>query len=148
MSRVRTKVAKVVALLTLISILITLILPNISYAATYTQTVKSGISNFPASYQSALKELQKDHPKWTFDAYYTGVDWNTFINSQLCSTERGRSIIHNSVDSSWKHNCGYSSAGYVCASKGIIEYYADPRNFLNEVNIFQFSEYNMMANYL
>ncbi len=146
MLRIQKKTAKIVALLTLNLILLSMILPNISFAATYTQTVKSGISNFPASYQSALKELQKEHPNWHFDAYYTGVDWNTFINSQLCSACKGRSLIHNSVDSSWKCSCGYSAAGYVCASKGIIEYYADPRNFLNEVNIFQFSEYTYNKN--
>lgn len=32
----------------------------------------------------------------------------------------------------------FDSGGWVCASRGIIKYYMDPRNFMNEVGIFQF----------
>ena len=144
MFNIQNKTKQVIALLTIIIILSSLILPHVSIAASntkYTQSVKSGISNFPESYQAALKELQEMHPNWTFDAYYTGIDWDTFIASQTCSIKKGISLIHNSVESSWKCSCGYSQSGYVCASSGITAYYADPRNFLNEVNIFQFSEY-------
>ena len=143
MFKIQKKIVKVVALLTITIILNLLILPHISYAATYNQTVKSGISSFPKSYQNALKELQRMHPNWTFDAYYTGIDWNTFINSQTCSTKKGISLISKSSEASWKCSCGYKdkTGSWVCASRGITAYYADPRNFLNEVNIFQFSEY-------
>lgn len=143
MFKIQHKLKQIIALLTVITILSLLLLPHISVAATtkYTQTVKSGISSFPKSYQSALKELQEMHPNWTFDAYYTGIDWNTFIHSQTCSTTKGISLIWKSAESSWKCSCGYNASGYYCASEGITAYYADPRNFLNEVNIFQFSEY-------
>lgn len=143
MFEIQYKLKQIIALLTVIIMLSSLLLPNISIAATakYTQTVKSGISSFPKSYQSALKELQEMHPNWTFDAYYTGIDWNTFIHSQTCSTTKGISLIWKSAESSWKCSCGYNASGYYCASEGITAYYADPRNFLNEVNIFQFSEY-------
>lgn len=143
MFKIQKKKVKIIALLTIIMILNLLILPHISYAATYNQTVKSGISNFPKSYQNALKELQKMHPNWTFDAYYTGIDWDTFINSQTCSTKKGISLVSKSSEASWKCSCGYKdkTGSWVCAARGITAYYADPRNFLNEVNIFQFSEY-------
>ena len=50
------------------------------FAATYyTQTVKTGIDKFPAEYQDALKKLKELHPNWNFDAYYTGLDWNTVV---------------------------------------------------------------------
>lgn len=143
MFNIQNRIKQVIALLTII-ILSLLILPHVSIAATdikYTQSVKSGISNFPESYQTALKELQEMHPNWTFDAYYTGIDWDTFIDSQTCSSKTGISLIWKSAESSWKCGCGYNASGYYCASRGIIAYYADPRNFLNEVNIFQFSEY-------
>lgn len=143
MFKIQKKTVKIIALLTITIILNLLILPHISYAATYNQTVKSGISNFPQSYQNALKELQKMHPNWTFDAYYTGINWDTFINSQTCSTKKGISLISKSSENSWKCSCGYKdkTGSWVCASRGITAYYADPRNFLNEVNVFQFSEY-------
>lgn len=146
MLRERGKAKKVTALLTIIIILSSLIPINMSYSAgkEYTQTLKSGISSFPTAYQNKLKELQKIHPNWNFEAYYTGIDWDVFINSQTCSTLEGRSLISKSVDAAWKDNCNYNknnTNSFVCASRGIIAYYADPRNFLNEENIFQFSEY-------
>ncbi len=108
------------------------------FAATYyTQTVKTGIDKFPAEYQNALKKLKELHPNWNFDAYYTGLDWNTVVlNEKVCKRNR----VLKSSDESWKCSCGNVASGYACASEKIISYYLDPRNFLNEVNIFQFLE--------
>lgn len=108
------------------------------FAATYyTQTVKTGIDKFPAEYQDALKKLKELHPNWNFDAYYTGLDWNTVVlNEKVCKRNR----VLKSSDESWKCSCGNVTSGYACASEKIISYYLDPRNFLNEVNIFQFLE--------
>ncbi|MBO5479449.1 MAG: SH3 domain-containing protein [Clostridia bacterium] len=111
-----------------------------SFAAskTYTQTVKSGIEAFPESYQSYLKEIQKEHPNWTFDAYYTGIDWNDLVANE---TDHGHNRVHQSSNSLWKCSCGNIATGYACASSDIIKYYMDPRNFLNsDVKIFQFLE--------
>lgn len=108
------------------------------FAATYyTQTVKTGIDKFPAEYQNALKKLKELHPNWNFDAYYTGLDWDTVVlNEKVCKRNR----VLKSSDESWKCSCGNVASGYACASEKIISYYLDPRNFLNEVNIFQFLE--------
>ncbi len=147
MLRLRERSGRVTALLTIILILSSTILPSISLAKStkeYTQTLKTGISSFPKDYQSDLKELQKMHPNWNFEAYYTGIDWDTFINSQTCATKTGISLISKSVEASWKDTCDYNvnnNNSFVCASRGITEYYADPRNFLDETSIFQFSEY-------
>lgn len=147
MLRLCERTGRVTALLTIILILSSTILPSITLAIStkeYTQTLKTGISSFPSDYQSALKELQKMHPSWNFEAYYTGIDWDTFINSQTCATRKGISLISKSVEASWKDTCDYNvnnNNSFVCASRGITEYYADPRNFLDETSIFQFSEY-------
>ena len=108
------------------------------FAATYyTQTVKSGIDKFPAEYQDSLKKLKELHPNWNFDAYYTGLDWSTVVlNEKVCKRNR----VLKSSDASWRCSCGNVASGYACASEKIISYYLDPRNFLNEVNIFQFLE--------
>lgn len=112
---------------------------NKVYAATtYTQTLKSGIDNFPEEYKDILKQIQKLHPNWTFEAYYTGLPWDTLILNETAT--HGRNRVINSADLSWKCSCGNVASGYACASEGIIKYYLDPRNFLNEVNIFQFLE--------
>lgn len=112
---------------------------NNSYAATtYKQTLKSGISNFPKEYQETLKQIQKLHPNWTFEAYYTGLPWNTLVLNETAT--HGRNRVIKSADYSWRCSCGNIASGYACASEGIVKYYLDPRNFLNEVNIFQFLE--------
>ena len=131
---------KIIILSIIVAILSMIVVPTTkSYAATtYTQTLKSGISNFPKAYQKALEQIQKLHPNWTFEAYYTGLPWDTLILNETAT--HGRNRVIKSSDYSWKCSCGNLASGYVCASEGITKYYLDPRNFLNEVNIFQFLE--------
>lgn len=128
-------------LILIISVLAVLIMPlNASFAATkkYTQTLKSGISNFPKEYQSALKKIKDEHPDWNFEAYYTGLPWSTVLLNETSS--HGRNRVIKTADASWRCSCGNVASGYACASEGIIGYYLDARNFLNEINIFQFLE--------
>lgn len=136
-------VKKVFILLIIVAIFSIFIIPiNNAYAATtYTQTLKSGISNFPKEYQDALNQIKKLHPNWNFEAYYTGIPWNTVVLNETSSHGKNSKnrVIKNS-DLSWKCSCGNVASGYACASEGIVKYYLDPRNFLNEVNIFQFLE--------
>lgn len=107
-------------------------------ASTYNQSVRSGIEAFPEDYQSYLREIKETHPNWTFDAYYTGIDWNELVSNE---TDHGHNRIINSANSLWKCSCGNVATGYACASADIIKYYLDPRNFLsNDVKIFQFLE--------
>ena len=128
-------------LILIISVLAVLIMPlNASFAATkkYTQTLKSGISNFPKEYQSALNKIKDKHPDWNFEAYYTGIPWSTVLLNETSS--HGRNRVIKTANASWRCSCGNVASGYACASEGIIGYYLDARNFLNEINIFQFLE--------
>ena len=128
-------------LILIISVLAVLIMPlNASFAATkkYTQTLKSGISNFPKEYQSALNKIKDKHPNWNFEAYYTGIPWSTVLLNETSS--HGRNRVIKTADASWRCSCGNVASGYACASEGIIGYHLDARNFLNEINIFQFLE--------
>lgn len=131
---------KIIILSIIVAILSFIVVPTTkSYAATtYKQTLKSGISNFPDTYKTALEQIQKLHPNWTFEAYYTGISWDTLVLNETAT--HGRNRVINSSDYSWKCSCGNVASGYACASEGITKYYLDPRNFLNEVNIFQFLE--------
>lgn len=140
MAYLQSIVKKIFILLIIVAILSIFIIPiNSTYAATtYTQSLKSGISNFPKEYQDALNQIKKLHPNWNFEAYYTGISWDNLILNETGT--HGRNRVINSSDLSWKCSCGDVASGYACASEGIIKYYLDPRNFLNEVNIFQFLE--------
>lgn len=116
----------------------------------YGATKKEGIENFPDTYKSYLKELQNKHPNWKFTALYTENDWNYVINNENIF---GKNLVPISYSDSWKntkeneYNIEIDS-GWVDCSKQAVEYTMDPRNFLNEVRIFQFEQlsYSDMLN--
>ena len=103
---------------------------------------------FPESYKPGLRQLHAQYPNWIFTAEQTGLDWSYVIQSELQGTN---SLIEKTVRSSWKSTepgkfdwttstwPGFDGATWVAASQGILEYYMDPRNFLDEDYIFQFT---------
>ncbi len=115
-----------------------IVIPSKTNATTYTQYTKTGISNFPTSYQAALSSLQELYPNWSFTAYYTGITWDEFISQE--TSLHGRNRVIKSADSLWLCSCGNVASGYACASTAILSYFSDPRNFLTETGIFQFLE--------
>lgn len=99
-----------------------------------------GIDNFPTTYQPYLKELAKKHPNWKFKALYTNLDWTYVINEENIY---GKNLVPKNYSDSWKNTTPgqYNveiDSGWVDSSRQSIEYCMDPRNFLNEVRIFQF----------
>lgn len=100
----------------------------------------NGIENFPESYQPYLEELAKKYPNWTFVALYTGLDWDYVIDQE---SEFGKNLVPINYSDSWKNTTPgqYNvevDSGWVDSSRQAVEYCMDPRNFLNEVRIFQF----------
>ncbi len=109
-------------------------------ATQYYQRIETGISAFPESYQTKLRELSNKYPNWKFQAYKTGISWNELISKERGNDSVHRNRVHVNSQSSWKHDCNFVENDYACASDSIVAYYLDPRNFLNETNIFQFVE--------
>lgn len=107
------------------------------YAGNY-----SDVEQFPSSYRTALAELKKAHPNWTFVKMETGLDWNDVVDNEMVYS---RSLVPSSSPASWISQ-GYSNS-WSCASKEILEYYLDPRNFLNETGIFQFEQLTYNSSY-
>lgn len=102
-------------------------------------TASAEISEFPESYQAALTALKNKYPNWTFVRMDTGINWSTAIASQNnrdSNPHKIRSLIHSSVNAAWKDGSYDSNWSY--PTDGILAYYMDPRNFLNESYIFQF----------
>lgn len=138
-------IEKIISVISIIIIISILAIPIKSNAATYTQTVRSGIDAFPETYKTYLRAIKEQHPNWTFDAYYTGISWNDLVSNE---TDHGHNRIINSADPLWKCSCGNVASGYACASSGIIQYYMDPRNFLDsDKKMFQFLESSYNNNY-
>ena len=135
MRKTRTLLKKIL-LMQMISIMVLTMVININssyvnaYTVTHTQSKSAGINAFPDSYKSKLQALANEHSSWTFTAFNTGMRWSEFIGGETGTHLRNR--VHNSSNATWKCRCGQSSGGYACASNGIVQYYADPRNFLTE----------------
>ena len=110
---------------------------------------------FPESYKPYLRTLHEQHPKWIFTAQKLGVNWNTALKEECVV---GRNLVHSSALASWKsmEKGAYDFKGgywygldgsWVAASKEIIMYYMDPRNFLNDTYIFMFENQSYDPSY-
>lgn len=129
---------------------------NVSFLAsdgTYNQTLKN--AGFPDSYINNLAVLQAKHPNWQFVAVNTGLDWNTVIANESVN---GRNLVQNTENDSRKSTAPgaydyntnkwtvYDGSSWVAASSAYIAYCMDPRNFLDETNIFQFESLSYNSN--
>ena len=114
---------------------------------TYTITIlrpphREGFHNtlnpFHHSYRSWLWLLHLQQPDYQFEAMLTDIEWEVFFEAQ---TYRDRSLIDAAVNpDSWVRAGSpvYDGTSWKAASDPVVAYYADPRNFLDPVNIFQF----------
>ncbi|MDO5733966.1 MAG: dockerin type I domain-containing protein [Eubacteriales bacterium] len=108
---------------------------------------------FPLSYAEQLYSLHLKYPQWSFKPLFTNYSFETAIEGELA--HHGSNLVpahgpdaHKSraahdysfITNSW-HQYEY---GWVGASREILEHVMDPRNFLNEREIFQFEnlQYN------
>ena len=96
---------------------------------------KEGIENFPDSYKPYLLELKKKYPNWHFVALYTNLDWKYVIDNENIF---GKNLVPKSYSDRWKNTKPGQHSGWVDSSRRAVEYAMDPRNFLNNVRIFQF----------
>lgn len=117
------------------------IAPEITVKIMEGAKVSRDIEQFPASYHAGLQAMKNNHPNWVFVKMNTGLDWNTVIQNEMGE----RSLVRSSSPENWKN--GDYGSGWSYASEGILKYYMDPRNFLNETSIFQFEQLTYNASY-
>lgn len=110
---------------------------------------------FPESYWDGLKLLHAMYPEWVFRADHNGFDWDYAVDQE---SKIGNSLVQSTSKSSWKSTdpkaynwdtgvwTVYDSGGWVAASREIVAYYMDPRNFLSQNSIFQFLLQSFDAN--
>jgi beta-N-acetylglucosaminidase/uncharacterized protein YgiM (DUF1202 family) len=92
---------------------------------------------FPESYKPKLRALHNAHPNWVFVARKTNISWNHALSRQ---TRKGVSLIHRSYPKSYRSGSRQMEPGWYNASSKVVAYYMDPRNFLNENNIYMFED--------
>ena len=97
-----------------------------------------------------IKSLQEQHPNWIFKVEYTDLTWEEVINGE----HQGHSVSSspsNLVPASSASYGGlwiceicetqrYDTGSWYCASTEALEYMMDPRNSLNNTDLFQFMQ--------
>lgn len=110
-------------------------------------------SKYPG-YQELIEKLKKEHPNWTFTLFYTHLDWNEVIANEGHSDNRTNplNLIPDSskYPEDWKCEIDgdktFDNGTWLCASNKAIAYQMDPRNILNEEDIFQFKTLEYVEN--
>lgn len=98
-------------------------------------------AGFPSSYWNGLCTIKAAHPNWTFTAKATDssgstIDWNMSVQAEASC---GKNTISSNDTTMIDASCTKATdLGYYNVSEKAVRYYMDPRNFLNEVNIFMF----------
>ena len=101
-------------------------------------------AGFPEDYARPLTELHLLHPEWSFTPLLITEGnslyrWDYIIEQE--TKDKELNLISGSLDYwMYRHptNKETYDSGYYQASTKTVEYFMDPRNFLNETDIFQF----------
>lgn len=152
------KMKKILVVSLLITILLSLIINIIpftaskSYAAdmdkgTLSRDIDGLDDNLYPGYKQLIKNLQAKHSNYVFLLYYTGLDWNEVLTAEYQG--HGRSPknlfqIGTNYNGMWVCPlCGtakYDNGSWCCSSLEALAYMMDPRNSINESDLFQFKD--------
>jgi len=116
-------------------------IPNADFEANLTA------QKFPESYKVLLRQLHAAHPEWVFLADHLSMTFNEALAEESkvgktlvagTAVDSQKSMEFGAYDWAKKTYAVYDSGGWVTAHKDTVAYYMEPRNFLNESNIFLF----------
>lgn len=111
-------------------------------------------AGFSESYFEKLAILKSAHPKWTFKAINTNLNFSDAVNGEI--NKAGWSLVQRSSSNNYAYmaidsaSFDYyndkfipyddksSSNAWYNANYDTVAYYMDPRNFLNDMYVFQF----------
>ena len=96
--------------------------------------------------QERVNELVINHPNWQFEVLYTGIDFYTAVQGEYehyTVDKSGKRQYANLVDTNvykgdWIAPNPVVTGNWAQASYNGIAYFMDPRNFLNDIDAFQF----------
>ena len=119
------------------------------YTRTYTLYILDGedkdgfysatLTRFPKSYYSGLWLLHSMHPGYVFEAYDTGLDYYTVLDNE---DNADRSLASEYSHPGWVVSSSpvYDGGGWKTAKYDVVNYFLDPRNFLNPKDVFSFEK--------
>ena len=87
----------------------------------------------------AVDKLVEEHPNWQFEILYTGLDFNTAVQGEYEYDSKKANLVDTSTYSGeWIAPDPYVDGTWASASYKAIAYFMDPRNILNDIDVFQF----------
>ena len=104
-------------------------------------------SKYPG-YKELIDKLKEEHPNWIFTLFYTKLDWEEVISNEghKDNVKYPLNLIPDSSEYPEDWECEidkgktFDNGTWLCTSDKAIKYQMDPRNILNDDNIFQFAE--------
>ena len=119
---------------------------------------------FPESYIPALIKLHNSHPNWQFKVFESDLNFNDMVALEYDGYSKGWSLIedtgryidgYKSTDSwsysyltdTFNNNFAGGGSAWYAPRKNVIAYYMDPRNFLNDKQVFMFETLSYNQSY-
>lgn len=112
-------------------------------------------AGLPEIYYEKLTLLRELHSNWKFTAYNTGLDWNEVLTNEsivgLSYIQSSNPLYLSLDEGSYNATTGtynqMETGGWYAANKATVAYYMDPRNFLDEKQIFMFENLGYNSTY-
>lgn len=106
---------------------------------------------FDESYKIKLKEIHKIHPNWVFVGVDTNRDWtstvkeesqlgySTYYMNSLRESAGHEAYLSTESHYDWETDMFWGYDGwFFLANEQTVAYFLDPRNYLNEINLFMY----------
>lgn len=143
----KTGILRIAALLVCLASLLTLaVFPAASAPDAAYRSYLIGLG-FPESYVDDLSVLHTLHPNWTFEPLMvtqlnSAYTWDYVINMETVDAANRSLVSAGTAYSAYRHptNSTLYDSGWYQASTLAVKYFMDPRNFLNEKDVFQFED--------
>lgn len=106
---------------------------------------------FPDTYATLMAALHERHPKWEFEPLFVSdMTWDAVLDKEMVPSRN--LVVHSTwAPSPWntlglanytpyyaENAKAYDSGSYYQASREAVAYFMDPRNFLNDTEVFMF----------
>ncbi len=102
---------------------------------------------FPEDYKQKLRAIHAQYPHWIFKAQHLSMDYATALREEakiglntIQSIEAWKSVESGAYNFSTNSYVSYDSGGWHAAHVNVVDYFIDPRNWLDSTYIFQFEE--------
>lgn len=121
------------------------------FAGECEESFENTLSDFPESYKPYLRALHRAKPNWKFVAGVSGISFPEWVEVQSAarmgaSEPTSNSFVYSSYSALYRH-ADYADKlvdgnTMYCANSGTVAYFMDPRNFLNEVDVYMFYQFD------